>query len=142
MQVTQEIQVRSLGLEESLEKEMATHASILSWKIPWTEKPGRLPSVGLQSWAPLSTPVCFKPVTHLFVAHLSVTPLSVIHLSGANLSVAQGRSPGVGNGTPLQYSCLKSPMDRETWRATIHEVTKRHNRVTEQHQWFRAVLGT
>ena len=42
MQVTQEIQVRSLGLEESLEKEMATHASILSWKIPWTEKLDKL----------------------------------------------------------------------------------------------------
>ena len=37
----QETQVRSLGREESLEKEMATHASILAWRIPWTEDPGR-----------------------------------------------------------------------------------------------------
>ena len=34
-------QVRSLGWEDSLEKEMATHSSILAWKIPWTEEPGR-----------------------------------------------------------------------------------------------------
>ena len=40
--------VRSLGREDPLEKEMATHSSILAWKIPWMEEPGRLPSVGSQ----------------------------------------------------------------------------------------------
>ena len=35
-----------------------------------------------------------------------------------------GRSPGGGNGNPLQYSCLENPMDREAWQATIHEVIK------------------
>ena len=35
-----------------------------------------------------------------------------------------GRSPGEGNGNPLQYSCLENPMDREAWQATVHEVTK------------------
>ena len=40
--------VRSLGWEDPLEKEMATHSSTLAWKIPWTEKPGRLQSMGLQ----------------------------------------------------------------------------------------------
>ena len=38
--------VRSLGWEDPLEKEMATHSSILSWKIPWTEEPGRLQYMG------------------------------------------------------------------------------------------------
>ena len=41
-----ETQVRSLGREDPLEKEMVTHSSILAWKIPWTEKPGRLQSTG------------------------------------------------------------------------------------------------
>ena len=41
-------QVQSLGWEELLEKEMATHSSILAWKIPWMEKPGRLQSMGSQ----------------------------------------------------------------------------------------------
>ena len=44
----QETQVQSLGREDLLEKEMATHSSILAWKIPWMEEPGRLQSMGLQ----------------------------------------------------------------------------------------------
>ena len=44
----QETWVRSLGCEDPLEKEMATHSSILAWKIPWTEEPGRLHSMGSQ----------------------------------------------------------------------------------------------
>ena len=44
----QKMQVRSLGLEDPLEKEMATHSSILAWEIPWTEKPGGLQSMGSQ----------------------------------------------------------------------------------------------
>ena len=44
----QETQVRSLGEEDPLEKEMATHSSILAWKIRWTEEPGRLQSMGPQ----------------------------------------------------------------------------------------------
>ena len=35
-----------------------------------------------------------------------------------------GRSPGEGNGNPLQYSCLENPMDRRSWPATVHRVTK------------------
>ena len=44
----QETQVRSLGWEDPLEKEMATHSSTPAWKIPWTEEPGRLQSMGSQ----------------------------------------------------------------------------------------------
>ena len=44
----QETRVRSLGWEDPLEKEMATHSSILAWKIPWTEEPGGLQSMWLQ----------------------------------------------------------------------------------------------
>ena len=44
----QETQVQSLGQEDPLEKEMATHSSILAWKIPWTEGPDGLQSMGLQ----------------------------------------------------------------------------------------------
>ena len=44
----QETWVRSLGREDPLEKEMATHSRTLAWKIPWMEEPGRLQSVGLQ----------------------------------------------------------------------------------------------
>jgi len=44
----QETQARSLGGEDPLEKEMATHSSILAWEIPWTEEPGERQSMGLQ----------------------------------------------------------------------------------------------
>ena len=43
-----EIQVQSLGQEDTLEKEMATHSSNIAWKILWMEQPGRLQSMGLQ----------------------------------------------------------------------------------------------
>ena len=49
MQETQEMWVRSLGREDSLEENMATHSSILAWRIPWTEEPGELLSKSLQS---------------------------------------------------------------------------------------------
>ena len=59
----QELQVPSLGGEDPLEKEMATHSSILAWRIPWTEEPGGLWSMGLQKhwmwlsdWTTTTTP--------------------------------------------------------------------------------------
>ena len=50
----QKTQVKSLGLEDPLEKGMATHSSIFAWEISWTEKPGGLQSMGLQSQTQLS----------------------------------------------------------------------------------------
>ena len=50
----------------------------------------------------------------------------------AGLIPGSERSPGGGNGSPLQYSCLENHMDREAWWATIHQVTRvRHNLATE-----------
>ena len=48
MREMQEMQVRSLSWEDPLEKEMATHSSILAWRIPWREEPSRLQSTGSQ----------------------------------------------------------------------------------------------
>ena len=42
-----------------------------------------------------------------------------------------GRSPGEGNGNPLQYSCLENPMNREAWRATVHNVTQSQTRLKQ-----------
>ena len=50
----QEMHVRSVGQEDPLEKGMATHSSILAWRIPWTEEPGGLQSMGSQSQTQLS----------------------------------------------------------------------------------------
>ena len=42
-----------------------------------------------------------------------------------------GRSPGEGNGNPLQYSCLENPMDRGAWEAAVHEVTKSRTQLSD-----------
>ena len=49
LSAVQETWVQSLGREDPLEKEIATHSSTLAWRIPWTEEPGRLQSMGLHS---------------------------------------------------------------------------------------------
>ena len=78
------------GLGKSLEKERATHPSILAWRIPWTEKPGRLQSLGLQrvryDWETF-THTHFLWNIHLihFILHvmcLDVTKCSMTHLNG------------------------------------------------------------
>ena len=56
-----ETQVRTLGWEDPLEKEIATHSSILAWKIPWTEEPGRLQSMG--SELDMTEPLHFSLLT-------------------------------------------------------------------------------
>ena len=56
----QETQVGSLGLEDPREKEMAIHSCIFAWKIPWTEEPGGLQSVGSQSQTRPSTHTCHR----------------------------------------------------------------------------------
>ena len=45
-----------------------------------------------------------------------------------------GRSPGGGNGNPLQYSCLENPMDRGIWQAIVHGVTKQVDKI--EHTWY------
>ena len=59
----QETPVQSLGGEDHLEESMATHSSILAWRIPWTEEPGRLESTGLQTLTQLSDSVCMHTHT-------------------------------------------------------------------------------
>ena len=75
-----ETRVRSLGQEVPLEKEMATHSSILAWKIPWMEEPGRLQSMGLQrvghNWATsLHFTLYIYTYTHTHYILLSFHPL-------------------------------------------------------------------
>ena len=49
---------------------------------------------------------------------------SACYAGDPGLILGLGRSPGEGNGNPLQYSCLENPMDRGAWEATVHGVTK------------------
>ena len=54
----------------------------------------------------------------------SVSKESACHAGEQGSVSGWGRSPGEGNGNPLQYSCMENPMDTEAWRATVHGVTK------------------
>ena len=51
-------------------------------------------------------------------------PASARDIGDADLIPGSERSPGGGNGNPIQYSCLENSMDRETWGATVHEIAK------------------
>ena len=77
----QETWIRSLGWEDSLEKGMATHSSILAWKIPWAEEPGGLQSMGLQrvrhDWA---TEQVYKFRIMIFLWRLFFIPLNQFFL--------------------------------------------------------------
>ena len=59
----QEVHVRSLGQEVPLERGMATHSSILAWKIPWTEKPDRLQNMGSQTQLSTHQPFMTAPIS-------------------------------------------------------------------------------
>ena len=97
----QETGVQSLGREDSLEKEIATHSSILAWKIPWTEEPGRLQSMGsLES-----------DTTERLHFHFSLSCI------------------GEGNGNPLQCSCLENPRDGGAWWAAVYGVAQSQTRL-------------
>ena len=110
----------------SLEKEMATHSGTLAWKIPWMEEHGRLQSMG-----------------SLRVGHNWVTSVTSQRYKGfpGGTSGKQPacqcrrhkrpgfdpwlwRSPGEGNGNPLQYACQENPMDKGAWWAAVHWVAK------------------
>ena len=156
-----------------LEKAMAPHSSTLAWKIPWTEEPGRLQSIGSlrvghdwatslwlftfmhwrRKWQP--TPVFLPGESQgwetwwaaTYGVAQSRTRLKRLSSSSSSswwpwlsrwcndkesscqcrrcrLIPGLERSPEVGNGNPLQYSCLKNSLGRVAWQATAHRVAK------------------
>ena len=56
--------------------------------------------------------------------HSSVGKASTCNAGDMGSIPGSGRSPGEGNGNPLQYSCLENPMDRGAWQAIVHEITR------------------
>ena len=80
---------------------MAPHSSTLAWKIPWTEEPGRLQSMGLLE----------SDMTKQLHFHFSLSCI------------------GEGNGNPLQCSCLENPRDGEAWLAAVYGVAQSRTRL-------------
>ena len=134
MQEKEETRLQSLGQEDLLEKEMATHSNIPAWKIPWTEEPDWLQSMVCQrvrcDWACTSTwqHLYFKlRITILLIKYSPVTQrlkrLPAMRETWVR-SLGWEDSPGEGNGNPLQYSCLENLMDGGAWWGTDYWVAK------------------
>ena len=116
MQEPQEPQIRSLGQEDLLEEGMVTHCSILAWRIPWTEEPGELQSIGSQR------------VRHMTeVTKHSTARTMYWGFPGGSDSIESARNagdldsiprlrrfPGEGNGYLLHYFFLENSMDRRS----------------------------
>ena len=112
-----EIWVWSLGWEDPLEKGKATHSSILAWRIsPWCRKELDMTEQISLSLASLVA---------------QTVKASVCNAGDPGLIPGLGRSPGEGNGSPLQYSCLENPMDGGAWWATVHGVAKSQTRLSD-----------
>ena len=85
-------------------------------------------SVGWGSWMPYDAKIGRSMIDFLG----SLDGKESFHNAGDPGSAPRsGRSPGEGNGNPLQYSYLENPMDRGTWRATVHGVTKCPTRLSD-----------
>ena len=128
---------------------MAPHSSTLAWKIPWTEEPGGLQSMGLwrvgHDWA-ISLSIFtfhFHALEKEMATHSSVLPWRIpgtgepgglpsmgSHRVGHDwatslwLFIFHFSCIGEGNGNPLQYSCLENPRDRRAWWAAIYGVAQ------------------
>ena len=73
-----------------------------------------------------------NPLKGLVFPHSSVGKECACNAGDPGSIPGSGRSPGEGNGNPLQYSCLENPMDRGAWQATVHgDTSVRHDLVTE-----------
>ena len=95
----QETRVRSLGSEDPLEEEMATHSSILTWRIPWTEDPDRLQSMGSQrvghNWA---TSLSFFLWVYLTMVIVIIALSLCCNQEGIFLWFSPGESSGIPRG--------------------------------------------
>ena len=112
-----------------LEKGTAIHSSILAWRIPWTEEPGGLQSTGLQNRTRLSDQHTHRGLrASLWLSGQE----STCNAEDKGSIPGSGRSPGEGNGNPLQYPCLGNPKHSGDWWATVYEVTKSQTRLRNQ----------
>ena len=126
----QETQVWSLGWEDPLEKEMATHSSTLAWKIPWTEEPGRLQSM-------MSQRVGHDWVTLLTQCRRGFPCSSVVKNRPAMqetwVQFLDQEDPLRREWQPTLVFCLENFMDRGALWATVPGVAKSQTQLSDFH---------
>ena len=76
------------------------------------------------------TPTCILGASQVALGVKNL-PVNVGDTGDVGSIPGSGRSPGEGNGTPLQHSCLENPMDRGAWQATVHGVAKSPTRLSD-----------
>ena len=115
MQETQEIQVWSLGWEDALKVGMVTHSSILAWRIPWTEEPGGLQSIGSKrvryNWSSLAH-------TYMYMGFASGSavenlPVNAVDAGDTSLIPGSRRSHGGRHGSPCSILAWEIPWTEE-----------------------------
>ena len=112
------------GWEDALEKGMATHSSALAWRIPWTEEPGRLQSMGSQELD------MTEWLTHSSSTGFPGGPSGKEPTCQCRRPKRQGFYPWVGKipwtraWQPTPVFLLENPMDKGAWWATVHRVAK------------------
>ena len=111
--------VGSLGWEDPLEEGMATYSSILAWENPH----GQRSLVACSPWGHKELDTAFPGGSDGKTSAYNAGDLGSIPGSE--------RSPGEGNGNPLQYSCLENPMDGGAWLAAVHGVAKSRTRLSD-----------
>ena len=124
----QETQVPSVGREDPLEKEMATHSSILAWRIPWTEGTWKTTVHRVAKVSNTTERLTLLLWASQVALVVKDPPAGEGDMWEAGSIPGSGRSPGGGHGNPLQDSCLENPLDRGAWRATVHGVAKSQTR--------------
>ena len=122
------------------EKEMASHSSVLVWRIPGMGEPGGLPSMGLHrvghNWSDLAAAAAEAAGVSIFFSFFPecVTYSSQLFLvtqTDPGLIPGPARSPGERNENPLQYSCLENSMDRGACQATDNGVAQSQTRLSD-----------
>ena len=96
------------------------HVATRDWKAIRTQEAQTILAVR-ESWQSLVLRPSYIPMGFLIGPVVKNLPFNA---GDTGLSPGSGRSPRKGNGNPLQYSCLENPLDRGTWWATVHGVTK------------------
>ena len=94
----QEIRVQSLGQEDPVEKGMATHSSILAWRLPWTEEPGKLQYIGSQRVSMTEPQTLWSVDTQLLGGiQFCLAPNEIRLLCGSQLAIPSGK--GLASGS-------------------------------------------